>query len=132
MVVEAAAAGQALRGAPARASLTPLVAPAAAAGCGVPKVAQGARTHALPAGADTEKTVLLGPVPTCTGARGGVGPGRAGGPLSCPWRFLMQESGEGLHGKPRALPSQGLPKGWGHLKGTWLPWAGLPVPAEAH
>ena len=43
----------------------------------------------------------------------------------------MQLSGEGLHGKPRALPCQGFPKGWGHLKGTWLPWAELPAPAEA-
>lgn len=56
MVVEATAAGQALRGAPARASLAPLVAPAAAAGCGVPKVAQRARTHTLPVEADTDNT----------------------------------------------------------------------------
>ena len=84
MVVEATAAGQALRGAPARASLAPLVAPAAAAGCGVPKVAQRARTHALPVGADTEKTIPLGPVPTCTGAQGGVGQGGQGDPSASP------------------------------------------------
>lgn len=84
MVVEATAAGQALCGAPARAGLTPLVAPAAAAGCGVPKVAQRARTHALPVGADTEKIILLGPVPTCTGAQGGVGQGRQGDPSAAP------------------------------------------------
>lgn len=69
MVVEATAAGQALRGAPARASLAPLVAPAAAAGCGVPKVAQRARTHTLPAGLDTPQAeVDAVQALVCTGA----------------------------------------------------------------
>lgn len=52
MVVEPAAARQALGGAPAGAGLASLVAAAAAAGCHVPKVAQGAHAHALPAGLD--------------------------------------------------------------------------------
>lgn len=50
LVIEPAAAGQALSGAPTRAGLTPLLAPAASSYCCVPKVAQGAHTHALPAG----------------------------------------------------------------------------------
>lgn len=48
MVIEPAAAGQALDWAPARAGLTPLVAPATASCCCVPKVAQRAHAHALP------------------------------------------------------------------------------------
>lgn len=63
MVVEPAAARQALGGAPAGAGLASLVAAAAAAGCRVPKVAQGAHAHALPVGADWERTFLLAPAP---------------------------------------------------------------------
>lgn len=53
MVIEPAAAGQALGWAPARTGLTPLVAPATASCCCVPKVAQRAHAHALPAGLRT-------------------------------------------------------------------------------
>lgn len=49
MVIEPSAARQALGCAPARACLTPLVAAATASCSCVPKVAQGARAHALPA-----------------------------------------------------------------------------------
>lgn len=51
MVIEPAAAGQALGWAPARAGLTPLVAPATASCCCVPKIAQRAHAHAFPVGA---------------------------------------------------------------------------------
>lgn len=50
-MIEPMAAGQALGWAPARAGLTPLVAPATASRCCVPKVAQRARVHTLPVGA---------------------------------------------------------------------------------
>lgn len=53
MVIEPTAAGQALGWAPARAGLTPLVAPATASRRCVPKVAWRARVHAFPAGLGT-------------------------------------------------------------------------------
>lgn len=69
VVIEAAPARQALRGAPARARLTSLVAAAAASRCGVPKVAQRARADALPAGLEVAQAeVHAVQALVCTGA----------------------------------------------------------------
>lgn len=69
MVIEPAAAGQALGWAPARTGLTPLVAPATASCCCVPKVAQRAHAHALPVGTGaTEDISHPTPPPPCKSA----------------------------------------------------------------
>lgn len=63
LVIEPAAARQALGRAPAGAGLTPLVAPAAASCCCVPKVAQGAYTHALPGKAGERRPFQVSQAP---------------------------------------------------------------------
>lgn len=69
VVIEAAPARQALRGAPARARLTSLVAAATASRCGVPKVAQRACADALPAGLEVAQAeVHAVQALVCTGA----------------------------------------------------------------
>lgn len=58
VMIEPATARQALCLVPAQAGLTPLVAPATASCCCVPKVAQGAGAHALPAGLDVPQAEM--------------------------------------------------------------------------